>query len=77
MNRDNVAWTFVILGAIASYFATMPPISDWTWAQWWQVIAAVTAIIAGKLSTSPLPGASSDSRITESELAKIQKGPQS
>lgn len=55
-NRDSIGWWIVIIGAAATYLATMPPPMAWTWAQWMQTIAAMAATIAGKMATSPLPG---------------------
>lgn len=74
MNRDSVMWSLVILAAAGAYLATMPPPTEWTWAQWCQTVAALAGIVAGKLSTSPLPGAPSDNRFTQEQLDNIKKG---
>jgi hypothetical protein len=73
MTRDSLLWWLVIIAAVGAYLATMPAPTEWTWAQWCQTIAALAATIAGKLSTSPLPGSSDapkDARITPGTVAK-------
>lgn len=57
MTRDSILWWIVIVGAAATYLATMPEPWQWTWAQWMQTVAALAATVAGKLATSPLKGA--------------------
>jgi len=73
MTRDSWTLTIIILGAVAAYLAAMPPPLDWTWTQWMQSVAALAAVIAGKLATSPLPGVKRDNRITDAELKRIVK----
>jgi hypothetical protein len=46
-----------MLGAIVGYLSSAPPPTTWSWAEWMQAISAVIGIAAGKLATSPLPGA--------------------
>lgn len=55
LNRDSLLWWIVIVGAAATYLGSMPEPWLWTWAQWMQTVAALTAVVAGKLATSPLP----------------------
>jgi|GEM_PF-4818035 len=57
MTRDSWILTFVMVAAAAAYLATMPPPTDWVWAQWMQTVAALAGVIAAKLGTSPLKGA--------------------
>ncbi len=78
LTRDSVIWTFVILAASATYLATMPPPTVWTWAQWCQTVAVLAGIVAGKLSTSPLRGENDppQGRIGAGALDRIGKSVQ-
>jgi hypothetical protein len=73
-NRDSVLWWLVIIGALATYLAAMPPPLTWTWAQWMATLAAVVSTVAGKMGSSPLAGApttSSTSTTTKTDVTKI------
>jgi hypothetical protein len=59
LHRDSWLLTLTIIGAILAYLAASPPPMTWTYPEWIQFGAALVGILAGKLATSPLPGAKS------------------
>lgn len=54
MTRDSWVLAFIIIGAIAGYFATLPPPLEWTWAQWMNFVVFLAGLVASKLSGSGL-----------------------
>lgn len=56
LTRDSLVFYAMAVAAAAGFLATMPPPTDWSYAQWMQVIAAAALWAIGKLQTSPLKG---------------------
>lgn len=57
LNRDSIIWYLVVFGAILTYLQQVPSPAEWAYADWIKAASFVVATIAGKLSSSPLPGA--------------------
>ena len=56
LTRDSLAFYLMALAAAASLLATMPPPTQWSYAQWMQMVASAALYLIGKLQTSPLKG---------------------
>ena len=56
LTRDSLMLSVVAIGAAAGFLATMPPPTEWSYAQWMQIIAGAALWLSGKLATSWLKG---------------------
>jgi hypothetical protein len=56
ITRDSWVLTILIVGGALGYLATLPPPTEWTWAQWCNALATVLMTVASKFATSPLRG---------------------
>lgn len=56
LNRDSILWWLVIIGSVAGYLATVPPPTQWTWAQSMNAIVVICGLVAAKFSGSGLAG---------------------
>jgi hypothetical protein len=59
LNRDSILWYLIVLGAVLAYLQSTESPADWHYDDWIKAASFVVATIAGKLSSSPLPGAKS------------------
>jgi hypothetical protein len=58
LNRDSVVWWLALAGAVVGYLlAEQDPPTLWGYTKWLQFAAFSIAWFAGKMATSPLPGA--------------------
>jgi hypothetical protein len=58
LTRDSLVLWLGIFGSLAAYFAVAEHSPDqWNWHEWMQFAVATIGVVAGKLATSPLPGA--------------------
>ena len=77
LNRDSILWWLLIIGSIAGYLATVPPPTEWSWAQSMNAVVVIAGLMAAKLSGSGLAGSqtpSSDTKPILGGLLTVYKG---
>lgn len=71
MNRDSMGWWLALGAAAVGYLITAQhPPWEWSYMEWLQACSVGLAWLAGKLSSSPLPGAPPADRIDPARLGK-------
>jgi len=71
LTRDSLFLVLVVLGAVAGYFATLPPPTEWAWAQWMNCVVFVSGLIAAKLSGSGLAATTTPPKDTATALGGL------
>lgn len=62
MTRDSVLWWLLIVGGVLAYLSQSPSPTTWSYPEWIKALSMLVSTVAGKLATSPLPGAEKEVR---------------
>lgn len=71
LSRDSWILWLAIIGAIVTYLLASPPPNQWLYQDWLKAAMFIISTAAGKLATSPLPGA--DAANIGAQTAKVEE----